>query len=144
MKSILNIVLFLFISTLGFSQFAMNVSENSMEEVNYNTPEISQSKKLKIAKRQNKSTIKQLKSYLSKQLKYSEIMVENGIEGQVIVQVDIATDGSINSYKVINSPHTEASTAILKTLEGLKKINIKEDTYYGYKKIRIPVNLSLR
>lgn len=97
-----------------------------------------------IAEKHTDSAEKQLKNYLAHSLKYSEILVENSVEGKVMVVVNIAADATIGSFTILESPHAEITKMVEEALENLKAISFKDQWYRGEGQLEIPLNFSLR
>ncbi len=144
MKTILISILLL---TVSFFATAQLTSNELTAEVTSNmkiTAPLSQSEITVIAERQNRIVTREIQTYFKEQLNYSETMKENCMEGEVLVQVNISEAGIITNYKIVNSPKTEMDAVVMKMMEGLKTLKLGESRYYGYKKIRIPVDFSIR
>jgi len=97
-----------------------------------------------IAKKHTESAEKQLKNYLSLSLKYSEILIENSVEGKVRVVVKIDSNGNINGFNILESPHPEITKMVQQALKNLTAITFKDQRYYGFGLLEIPLNFSLR
>lgn len=97
-----------------------------------------------IAQKHTESATKQLKSYLANSLQYSDMLIENGIEGEVLVTVNIATDGTLMGFTILESPHAELTKMVEQVLENLKAVNFKNHWYRGLNQVEIPLNFSLR
>ncbi len=143
MKALLCILAFVAITTSSFSQVAF-AENNPSKEVNLVSKKLSPKKIGKLRKKQTKSAANQLHTYLTKQLSYSELMAEYCTEGTALVQVHLSANGTILSAEMMESPHPEVSVLVLNTMEQMERLQLKNSTYFGVKKLRIPIHFSLR
>lgn len=143
MKVILFIVAFIAISTLNFGQVAL-VENTLPKETSLDSERLSAKEKRELGRKQTKSVVKQLNAYLSEQLRYSNLMKENCIEGAALVQVNLSDSGAILSVEMVESPHPEVSALVLNAMKKMERLQLKNRAYFGVKKLRFPVNFSLR
>lgn len=97
-----------------------------------------------IAQKHTESAAKQLKNYLAISLQYSDLLIENGIEGEVLVTVDIANDGTLTGFTILESPHSEVTKMVTQAMQNLTAVNFKNHLYRGLNQVVIPLNFSLR
>lgn len=64
---------------------------------------------------------KALNGFLSKHMKYPTIPQEHGIEGRVIVQFIVDTDGAINQAKVVRGVHPQLDAEALRVINMMPK-----------------------
>lgn len=60
-------------------------------------------------------------NYLRKNLKYPKQAIKDNVQGEVLVQFDILTDGSVYNIKVVSAPSPELGDAAVKLLEQSPK-----------------------
>ena len=134
-----------------------NVSSAQIASTDYSIPteiySFSKTKKVSVedlefakmmAEKHTESAEKQLKNYLSLSLKYSEILIENGVEGKVRVAFNIASNGTIRSYNILESPHPEVTKMVKHSLQNLTRLTFKDQWYHGLAQLEIPLQFSLR
>lgn len=144
MKNVFTTILLVCFASITFAQTLAIVDHNSSSTEIVKAVEISPAKQARIAKRQNKSVANQLQSYMAEQMKYTEVMAENCMEGETVLQIEISNEGKIVNTKVVKSPNAAIEKAVMATMENLVGFDLKETTYYGHKKVRIPVQFSMK
>ena len=127
-------------STDYFTSSEIQLNRKSVEETNSKALELA----ALITEKHTLSAEKQLKNYLSGTLKYSDILVENGVEGEFIVVVNLAVDGKLASFSILESPHTEVTKMVSNALENLTAVNFKNHWYRGLNQIEIPLRFSIQ
>ncbi len=150
MKTLITcIALLCLFANVSIAQLAStDYSISSEIQVNRNSVEKNNSKDLElaalIAEKHTHSAEKQLKNYLSGTLEYSDILIENGVEGELIVVVDLAVDGKLASFSILKSPHGEVTKMVSNALQNLTAVNFKNHWYRGSNQIEIPLRFSIK
>lgn len=147
MKALLLCITFFAISTLGNAQLAMNTSytdditvSNKSKPTKKKTTSIRTTKTIQA---HNQSSVKQLTTYLSKQLQYSKIMQNNGMEGKLVIEVSLSKRGSIINTKIVQSLNDVVDKVVIEAMSNLKSIQCKNNDYHGSKKILIPIDFTI-
>ena len=143
MKTLLSFLFVVSVATICTAQTIASTSISNSQMIENYSNGLSESKRKRIALRQNGLAINQLQTFLAERLKYSELMAENCTEGEVIVQVNISEFGFIIKNRIIKSPNEMTSNAVLNVMKGFTQVNINENVYFGHKKIRIPIKFSI-
>lgn len=97
-----------------------------------------------IAEKHTVSAEKQLKNYLFQSLRYSDRMVRNGVEGEMLVVVNLASDGTLTNFTLEKSPHVEVTKMVEGALKDFNSVNFKDHWYRGQSQVVIPLSFSLR
>ena len=133
MKTIITIALFLLAANLSFAQTSLASLEaaNKIEiDPNY-MPESSQ------------FVIDQIREYLIKNVDYPELMINNSIEGTVVVKVLLSKDGKIHQSKIAKSLHSTFDTEVLETMKKIQKIDTRDHKYKAAYAVYVPIKFSL-
>lgn len=96
-----------------------------------------------LIKNHNTMAKKQLFTFLSKNLAYSSILRDNGIEGSLTLVVSISKTGSITDYQIVDSNNKNFDKIVMDIMLDLDKLSFKDKIYVGTKKINVPINFSL-
>lgn len=91
----------------------------------------------------SKNAVDQIKKRLVNNLVYPETMLENGLEGQVVLKVNIGQKGTINEVDIAKSVNTYFDKATLTAMQRIKTINIKGKNYFGAGTVYVPINFSI-
>ena len=143
MKAILCMIALVALSTWSFGQ--LTLAENvPSKKVSLLSKSLSAKQKQRLGKKQLQSVGKQLHAYLSQQLSYSSVMSDNCIEGNILIQVNLSNRASILGIKVVESPHAEVSALVVDAMDKMEAIQLRHPTYYGVKKLLIPIHFSMR
>lgn len=86
----------------------------------------------------------QLIEYLDAYVSYPENMKTNGIEGELVTEIQFSKAGEILSVSIYKSLHKEFDQIVIKAIEEMQQLELADDFYLGARKIRIPINFSLR
>ena len=81
----------------------------------------------------------EFRNWVQKEVKYPQIALENGIQGNVVVQFVVGPDGKMTNFKVLQSPDKTLSDA---TIEVLKKANEMKGGWKPGKQRGKPVKVS--
>ena len=81
----------------------------------------------------------EFRNWVQKEVKYPQIALENGIQGNVVVQFVVGPDGKMTNFKVLQSPDKTLSDA---TIEVLKKANEMKKGWKPGKQRGKPVKVS--
>ncbi|MBO4906435.1 MAG: energy transducer TonB [Bacteroidaceae bacterium] len=83
--------------------------------------------------------------WLSRNMKYPEIALEQGIRGRVIVQFVVNRDGSIGDKYIIKSPHPSLSDEVLRLFTLMPKWRPATMGNHAVRsRLNLPVNFTLR
>ena len=64
----------------------------------------------------------EFRNWVQQNVKYPQIALENGIQGNVVVQFVVGPDGKMTNYRVLQSPDKTLSDATIATLEEANKL----------------------
>ena len=81
----------------------------------------------------------EFRNWVQQNVKYPQIALENGIQGNVVVQFVVGADGKMQNFKVLQSPDKTLSDA---TIEVLKKANEMKNGWKPGKQRGKPVKVS--
>ncbi len=87
--------------------------------------------------------IEQLTHHLRNNTQYPDIMVENAVEGTIVVKVKIDTLGKIKQAKVVKSPNAVFDKMILQSVAEIKEIDFQQSRYEGKQVVYVPIKFSL-
>jgi len=145
MKTYILIFASIILSQICYGQIAWN--QNSVDSFTYfENNKLNKSTKYSSAihKAHSKTAKKQIKAYLIKNLKYSQIMQDYCIEGLAEIKVVLDDQGQLVTCSLLNSPHEEVSNLIKKTLNKFNKISVKNSDYKGDNEIQLDITFSLQ
>ena len=81
----------------------------------------------------------EFRNWVQQNVKYPQIALENGIQGNVVVQFVVGPDGKMTNFKVLQSPDKTLADA---TIEVLKKANEMKNGWKPGKQRGKPVKVS--
>ena len=81
----------------------------------------------------------EFRNWVQNNVKYPQIALENGIQGNVVVQFVVGPDGKMTNFKVLQSPDKTLADA---TIEVLKKANEMKNGWKPGKQRGKPVKVS--
>ena len=81
----------------------------------------------------------EFRNWVQQNVKYPQIALENGIQGNVVVQFVVGADGKMTNFKVLQSPDKTLADA---TIEVLKKANEMKNGWKPGKQRGKPVKVS--
>ena len=81
----------------------------------------------------------EFRTWVQQNVKYPQIALENGIQGNVVIQFVVGPDGKMTNFKVLQSPDKTLSDA---TIEVLKKANEMKNGWKPGKQRGKPVKVS--
>ena len=81
----------------------------------------------------------EFRNWVQQNVKFPQIALENGIQGNVVVQFVVGADGKMTNFKVLQSPDKTLSDA---TIEVLKKANEMKNGWKPGKQRGKPVKVS--
>ena len=81
----------------------------------------------------------EFRNWVQQNVKYPQIALENGIQGNVVVQFAVGADGKMTNFKVLQSPDKTLADA---TIEVLKKANEMKNGWKPGKQRGKPVKVS--
>lgn len=146
MKALLLSIAFCSIATLCSAQLAMNTANtnDAIISTSNRSTTAKEEAALKMIQKHNRSAAKQLGTYLNKQLQYSSIMQSNCMEGKVIIEISLSEAGNILDAKIVKSLNPEADKVVTEAMSNLSAIQFKNKEYRGNKRIRIPIDFTMR
>ena len=83
--------------------------------------------------------LSKFRNWVQQNVKYPQIALENGIQGNVVVQFVVGSDGKMTNFKVLQSPDKTLADA---TIEVLKKANEMKNGWKPGKQRGKPVKVS--
>jgi TonB family protein len=87
--------------------------------------------------------VEQLTHHLRNNTQYPDIMIENAIEGTLVVKVEIDEMGDIKHTLVVKSPNAAFDKIVLQSVEQIKKIDFQQGRYEGKQVVFVPLKFSL-
>ena len=81
----------------------------------------------------------EFRTWVQQNVKYPQIALENGIQGNVVIQFVVGADGKMTNFKVLQSPDKTLSDA---TIDVLKKANEMKNGWKPGKQRGKPVKVS--
>ena len=81
----------------------------------------------------------EVRTWVQQNVKYPQIALENGIQGNVVIQFVVGPDGKMTNFKVLQSPDKTLSDA---TIDVLKKANEMKNGWKPGKQRGKPVKVS--
>ena len=81
----------------------------------------------------------EFRTWVQQNVKYPQIALENGIQGNVVIQFVVGPDGKMTNFKVLQSPDKTLSDA---TIDVLKKANEMKNGWKPSKQRGKPVKVS--
>lgn len=81
----------------------------------------------------------EFRNWVQQNVKYPQIALENGIQGNVVIQFVVGPDGKMTNFKVLQSPDKTLSDA---TIDVLKKANEMKNGWKPGKQRGKPVKVS--
>ena len=136
MKTIITITLFTLFATTTFAQASAQVDKmnDKSHSITAQKPKVEHSQ----------AAVTQLRKYLAENLDYPASMINNGVEGIIVVEVKIMENGKIEAAKIKKGLHATLDSAVLKTMHKLKKIDTAKNLYEGVATVYVPVISLLR
>lgn len=87
--------------------------------------------------------VEQLTHHLRNNTQYPDIMVENAVEGMIIIKVKIDTMGKIEAAQIVKSPNAAFDKIVLQSVAQVKEIDFQQSRYEGKKVVFVPLKFSL-
>ncbi len=81
----------------------------------------------------------EFRTWVQQNVKYPQIALENGIQGNVVIQFVVGSDGKMTNFKILQSPDKTLADA---TIEVLKKANEMKNGWKPGKQRGKPVKVS--
>ena len=141
MRTLMITVLSLLFTSFSFAQTTANNCDSANIEAsstNMNGKDLAE-----LRLRHSKSAMSQLRSMISDNLAYDELMQANCSEGKVIVYVELNAEGKVRKYSVQQSDNVLLNKAVDKAMSKVSSIDIKDNKYRGKRKFNIPVTFRL-
>lgn len=139
MKAIYTIAILILAANLSYAQ-STGESQITEEKVLAEAPDAAAHD---YSYEHGQAAISQLRVHIVENIVYPERMIENGIEGTVVLAVSIAQDGTIEESKIVKSFSSSFDQAILKTLQTMEAIELDGRPYQGGQTIHFPIQFSL-
>ncbi len=139
--SIFTLVLVAHISFGQSSQVVAKIDQTAIEK-NLSTDKKNNPKNA-LSLEHSKTAVDQIKKRLANNLIYPETMLENGLEGQVVLKVNIGPKGTINEVNIAKSVNTYFDKVTLTAMQSIKTIHIKGENYFGASTVYVPINFSI-
>ena len=147
MKVIKLFIIFFFGALHSDAQTASNEASLLIEnKVVYNHPysHISnEAMKYNFSRVLNMMATEQVKTYLSENVVYPNLMITNGIEGRAVIQIVLSGNGNIEDYLVVKSPHELFAKAIDRAMDKFKIVDTKGKDYEGFHKVFLALDFSI-
>lgn len=150
LKTIQTLAILITMSSFAFSQVVvnnLNPSDTNSGEIDIEEGETVSSEKKEFVRsfylEHTQAAQTQVKQYLSQNMTYPESMRNFGIEGTVVVEVFLDKEGQITESKIIRSLYKEFDKAVLRSMNGMKKVKVREKNYVGAHHFLIPLHFNL-
>ena len=140
--SILSILTFLLVANQSFSQASVAVAKVDKKMIT-DSPVKVDKKSPASPLEHSQTAVLQVKTHIIENVVYPKQMMENSIEGQVVVKVLISETGKIKGYQIEKSPNKAFDEAVLKAMKAVKVIKVNGKQYKGVNTIYVPINFSL-
>lgn len=137
-----------FVLVLAFN-LSFGQSSQALAKVNQKTFEKSLSTHKKpnpnntLSLEHSKTAVDQIKKRLANNLVYPETMLENGLEGQVVLKVNIDRKGKIKQVNIAKSVNAYFDNATLAAMKQVKSIDMKGKSYFGATTVYVPIQFSI-
>lgn len=92
----------------------------------------------------NTFVISQLTAYLSGNVVYPENMIQKGVEGEMVVRINVSERGKITRHQIVKSLDPEFDGEVLKVLKTVSAISVPQKKYEGSRVVTIPLHFRLR
>jgi TonB family protein len=87
--------------------------------------------------------VEQLTHHLRNNTQYPDIMVENAVEGMLVIKVQIDEMGKIKHTEVVKSPNAAFDKIVLQAVAQIKEIDFQQSRYEGKQVVFVPLKFSL-
>lgn len=126
---------------MRFAQLAMNTTV--METAT--ASEVMTEKAINLlATKQTNSLTRQLSDIITTHVTYSDILVDNAVEGTLLLKLTFTNTGGIAAIQVVESPHTLLSNMVLKAIDTVGLDSFENELYYGPEAIIVPISFALK
>ncbi len=96
-----------------------------------------------LAMEHSQTAVAQIKAHLIETVEYPEEMLENTLEGQVVVKVLISKTGKIKKTSIAKSFNEGFNEAALKAMKSIKSLELSSKFYSGASVVYVPIKFSL-
>jgi len=148
LQFILSISLFFATSIFCHAQDALAEVDASLLNANKTEVKVEKEKSTlsprQIYFNQTQMATEQLVQRLAEKITYPDHLKEQYLEGEVIIEVFINRAGVIKEAKVHKSLQKDFDQMVLTSILEMAKVNVDSLQYQGARRLRIPVNFSLR
>ena len=121
---ITSILVLAFVTTLSFGQSSQAIAKVDQKAFEKNIKSNKEDASNSVSSvEQSKMAVAQIKKLLAENITYPDQMLENGIEGQVVLKVNITSKGKINHTSIAKSKNTYFDKAALAAMKNITKID---------------------
>lgn len=140
MKTIQALILLALLANLSFAQ---TISSSAMPNANSGKEKSAAAQKSYEADH-NAFVISQLTNFLSGNVVYPENMILKGVEGEMVVRINVSERGKITHHQIVKSLDPEFDGEVLKVLKTVSAISVPQKKYEGSRVVTIPLHFRLR
>ena len=84
-----------------------------------------------------------IRTHLAQTLDYTDLMVTNGVEGEVVVEVRVSKSGEITPV-IVKGLSAKLDDAVLSAINQMPCFDFSENGYQGARRFKIPVKFTLK
>ncbi len=140
MKTIQALILLALLANFAFAQ---TISSSAMPNANSGKEKSAAAQKSYEADH-NAFVISQLTNFLSGNVVYPENMILKGVEGEMVVRINVSERGKITHHQIVKSLDPEFDGEVLKVLKTVSAISVPQKKYEGSRVVTIPLHFRLR
>lgn len=139
---------FLFLANLSFAQTASNdlaIAMTPKTDSTYWSSENTRDEKpiAGVAARHSELVVSGIQRHLAQSLDYTDLMVTNGLEGEVVVEIRVSKTGEITPT-IMKSLSGKLDEAVLAAINIMPRFEFSATGYQGAKRFYVPVKFSLQ
>lgn len=127
---------------LGSSLLMQAQADLAMVDVSaYESPAVA-TKTVSKVKNHSTDAIKQLSSHIKESVVYPEFIKDLGIDGTVVVEVNLDKEGKIVKSQLVERVTGSLDQAVIESLRTFTKVKTPESTYQGVNTVHIPIRFT--
>jgi TonB family protein len=143
MKNVLFIIVFFLFAITGNAQETIaKIDQNDLKRIQPEAKNLcaasSVSKEMMLKHTNQMQTL--LTEFVSNDIQYPEALEAYGLEGQIIIDVWINTEGEIINTKIMKSFNNNFNAVVTATLQNFKLPWPQETSYLGARRLRVPID----
>lgn len=140
---IISVLVLALIANLSFAQTSRSIAKVDQKafEKDLSTQKEKTSKLASLE--HSKMAVSQIKKMLVENMVYPEEMLENGVEGQVVLKVLITNKGKIKDASIAKSLNPYFDNASLSAMNNIKTLKLDGKKYDGVGTVYVPIQFSI-